>query len=154
MTTRELLDRYGRRGTIVTVLGGPLLAVSMVLAAARVEPYAFIVAVVGSLLFGSGLISEFFGARCLAWGTPVVPVRSQARSSHRPVTSILPVLLVIPRQGLRRPRRLIRHWSELVMEVRSNICRSISEADETSTGPASFIAVDPDGNPILVDQHV
>jgi lactoylglutathione lyase len=28
-----------------------------------------------------------------------------------------------------------------------------SEADETTTGPASFIAVDPDGNPILVDQH-
>ncbi len=28
------------------------------------------------------------------------------------------------------------------------------EADEGSTGPPSFIAVDPDGNPILVDQHV
>ncbi|NNE47831.1 MAG: VOC family protein [Rhodothermales bacterium] len=29
-----------------------------------------------------------------------------------------------------------------------------SEADESTTGPASFMAVDPDGNPILVDQHV
>ena len=29
-----------------------------------------------------------------------------------------------------------------------------SRADESATGPASFIAVDPDGNPILVDQHV
>ncbi len=29
-----------------------------------------------------------------------------------------------------------------------------SEADESTTGPASFAAVDPDGNPILVDQHV
>ena len=29
-----------------------------------------------------------------------------------------------------------------------------TEADESTTGPASFIAVDPDGNPILVDQHV
>jgi hypothetical protein len=29
-----------------------------------------------------------------------------------------------------------------------------TEADETSTGPASFIIVDPDGNPILIDQHV
>ena len=29
-----------------------------------------------------------------------------------------------------------------------------SEADESTTGPASFVAVDPDGNPILVDQHV
>lgn len=28
------------------------------------------------------------------------------------------------------------------------------EADENTTGPASFVAVDPDGNPILVDQHV
>lgn len=30
----------------------------------------------------------------------------------------------------------------------------MQEADESTTGPASFIAVDPDGNPILVDQHV
>ena len=28
-----------------------------------------------------------------------------------------------------------------------------SEADEGTTGPASFVVVDPDGNPILVDQH-
>ena len=30
----------------------------------------------------------------------------------------------------------------------------MSEADESSAGPASFIAVDPDGNAILVGQHV
>jgi lactoylglutathione lyase len=29
-----------------------------------------------------------------------------------------------------------------------------TEADEKSTGPASFMIVDPDGNPILIDQHV
>ena len=29
-----------------------------------------------------------------------------------------------------------------------------TEADEATTGPASFVVVDPDGNPILVDQHV
>ncbi len=29
-----------------------------------------------------------------------------------------------------------------------------SEADEHSSGPASFIVLDPDGNAILVDQHV
>jgi len=29
-----------------------------------------------------------------------------------------------------------------------------SEADESSTGPASFILTDPDGNTILFDQHV
>ena len=28
-----------------------------------------------------------------------------------------------------------------------------SEADESTTGPASFMVLDPDGNPILVDQH-
>ena len=30
----------------------------------------------------------------------------------------------------------------------------VSEADETTTGPASFELRDPDGNPILFDQHV
>jgi predicted enzyme related to lactoylglutathione lyase len=30
----------------------------------------------------------------------------------------------------------------------------ISEADESTSGPASFMIVDPDGNTILVDQHV
>jgi lactoylglutathione lyase len=30
----------------------------------------------------------------------------------------------------------------------------MNEADENTTGPGSFIAVDPDGNPIYVDQHV
>ena len=29
-----------------------------------------------------------------------------------------------------------------------------NEADETTTGPASFAIIDPDGNPILIDQHV
>ena len=30
----------------------------------------------------------------------------------------------------------------------------VQEADESGTGPASFVVVDPDGNAILVDQHV
>lgn len=29
-----------------------------------------------------------------------------------------------------------------------------TEADESSTGPASLVVVDPDGNPVLIDQHV
>ncbi|MFS2134404.1 VOC family protein [Duganella sp. Dugasp56] len=29
-----------------------------------------------------------------------------------------------------------------------------SEADETTTGPASIIVIDPDGNPVLIDQHL
>ena len=30
----------------------------------------------------------------------------------------------------------------------------ITEADESTAGPASFMIVDSDGNTILVDQHV
>ncbi|MBV6322085.1 VOC family protein [Duganella violaceipulchra] len=29
-----------------------------------------------------------------------------------------------------------------------------SEADESTTGPASIILTDPDGNPVLIDQHL
>jgi catechol 2,3-dioxygenase-like lactoylglutathione lyase family enzyme len=29
-----------------------------------------------------------------------------------------------------------------------------TRADEGTSGPASFVVVDPDGNPILIDQHV
>ncbi len=28
------------------------------------------------------------------------------------------------------------------------------EADESTTGPASLMVIDPDGNPVLIDQHV
>jgi lactoylglutathione lyase len=39
-------------------------------------------------------------------------------------------------------------------ELKAQGVQLTTEADETSTGPASFLAMDPDGNPILVDQHV
>ena len=29
-----------------------------------------------------------------------------------------------------------------------------SQADESTTGPASLMLIDPDGNPVLIDQHV
>ncbi len=29
-----------------------------------------------------------------------------------------------------------------------------TKADETTTGPASLVLIDPDGNPVLIDQHV
>jgi len=29
-----------------------------------------------------------------------------------------------------------------------------TEIDKNTTGPASFVVIDPDGNPILLDQHV
>ena len=43
---------------------------------------------------------------------------------------------------------------ELQRQLKAQGVQLTSEADETTTGPASFTAVDPDGNPILVDQHV
>ncbi|WP_111683801.1 VOC family protein [Winogradskyella tangerina] len=30
----------------------------------------------------------------------------------------------------------------------------VSEADESTSGPASFVVLDPDGNAILIDQHI
>ncbi|MCL4811400.1 MAG: VOC family protein [Vicinamibacteraceae bacterium] len=43
---------------------------------------------------------------------------------------------------------------ELQRQLKAQGVEFVSEADESTTGPASFVAVDPDGNPILVDQHV
>lgn len=38
-------------------------------------------------------------------------------------------------------------------ELRAKGISFVQEADITSSGPGHFIIVDPDGNPILVDQH-
>lgn len=38
-------------------------------------------------------------------------------------------------------------------ELRAKGIAFVTEADPASTGPASFVIEDPDGNPILVDQH-
>jgi lactoylglutathione lyase len=43
---------------------------------------------------------------------------------------------------------------ELQRQLKAQGVHLVNEADERTTGPASFVAVDPDGNPILVDQHV
>lgn len=43
---------------------------------------------------------------------------------------------------------------ELQRQLKAQNMKLESEADETTTGPASFVVVDPDGNPVLVDQHV
>jgi lactoylglutathione lyase len=43
---------------------------------------------------------------------------------------------------------------ELQRQLKDQGVELLSEADESTTGPASFIVIDPDGNPILVDQHV
>lgn len=43
---------------------------------------------------------------------------------------------------------------ELQRQLKAQGVVLATEADESTTGPASFIAVDPDGNSILFDQHV
>ena len=43
---------------------------------------------------------------------------------------------------------------DLQRQLKESGVNMITEADESSTGPASFMIVDPDGNTILVDQHV
>lgn len=43
---------------------------------------------------------------------------------------------------------------ELQRQLKAQGLELMSEADESTTGPASFMVMDPDGNTILVDQHV
>ena len=52
-----------------------------------------------------------------------------------------------PVQPFTDVRQIQRHLKEQGIELSP-------EADETTTGPGYFSAVDPDGNVILVDQHV
>jgi catechol 2,3-dioxygenase-like lactoylglutathione lyase family enzyme len=43
---------------------------------------------------------------------------------------------------------------ELQRQLKAAGIEFVQEADETTTGPASLVVVDPDGNTILLDQHV
>ena len=81
--------------------------------------------------------------------------------------------LIFPRYGAAKPKTLkiiqwvhyvprydkwfnetyVKEWGENLIEMLSGIKPDV-EANENTTGPASFIIQDPDGNPILFDQHV
>lgn len=43
---------------------------------------------------------------------------------------------------------------DLQRDLRAQGVQLVSEADEVTSGPASFMMEDPDGNRILLDQHV
>ena len=43
---------------------------------------------------------------------------------------------------------------ELQRQVKAASITPVTEVDEAGSGPGSFVVVDPDGNPVLVDQHV
>jgi catechol 2,3-dioxygenase-like lactoylglutathione lyase family enzyme len=45
----------------------------------------------------------------------------------------------------------VRH---LKQELEAKGLKIENESGEGATGPASFMVIDPDGNPILIDQHV
>lgn len=53
-----------------------------------------------------------------------------------------------------RPVGTFTDVRELQRRLREAGIEPVAPADETGTGPASFVVVDPDGNPVLVDQHV
>ncbi|MBD0298329.1 MAG: VOC family protein [Flavisolibacter sp.] len=43
---------------------------------------------------------------------------------------------------------------EIQRQLKQNGIKLESDADETTSGPANFLVLDPDGNTILFDQHV
>ena len=43
---------------------------------------------------------------------------------------------------------------EIQKQLKSNAVKLDTEADENTTGPASLMLTDPDGNVVLIDQHV
>lgn len=43
---------------------------------------------------------------------------------------------------------------ELQRRLRASGVEPVTAVDESASGPGSFVIVDPDGNPIYVDQHV
>jgi len=43
---------------------------------------------------------------------------------------------------------------EIQQHLKDNGLKLEQEADTTTSGPASIVLIDPDGNPVLIDQHV
>lgn len=53
-----------------------------------------------------------------------------------------------------RPAEDFTDVRELQRRLKEQGVQLVAEADESATGPAYIMAIDPDGNPILLDQHV
>jgi catechol 2,3-dioxygenase-like lactoylglutathione lyase family enzyme len=56
--------------------------------------------------------------------------------------------------GDAKPLETFTDIREIQRRLRDTGIQFEQQADESTTGPASFIVTDPDGNPILFDQHV
>ena len=55
--------------------------------------------------------------------------------------------------GNAQPLATFTDVRELQRQLKAKGVRFSTEADENTTGPASFVVIDPDGNPVLFDQH-
>ena len=53
-----------------------------------------------------------------------------------------------------RPLGTFTDIRQLQQELKAQGVSMLNEVDESTSGPGSFMVVDPDGNPILFDQHV
>jgi len=53
-----------------------------------------------------------------------------------------------------QPRSQFLDVREIQKRLKAQGVTLLQEADESTTGPASLMVADPDGNPILIDQHV
>lgn len=53
-----------------------------------------------------------------------------------------------------RPLEEFTDVRELQRRFRAAGIEPVSPTDDSTSGPANFVIVDPDGNPVLIDQHV
>ena len=56
--------------------------------------------------------------------------------------------------GEAQPLEAFTDIRDLQRQLKAGGMEFVAEVDEAGSGPGSFIVVDPDGNPIFVDQHV
>jgi catechol 2,3-dioxygenase-like lactoylglutathione lyase family enzyme len=53
-----------------------------------------------------------------------------------------------------QPTEAFTDVREIQRRLKASGAKLEQEVDESTTGPGSLVVVDPDGNPILIDQHV
>jgi lactoylglutathione lyase len=56
--------------------------------------------------------------------------------------------------GEAKPLESFTDIRDLQRQLKAGGMEFVAEVDKAGSGPGSFIVVDPDGNPIFVDQHV
>ena len=82
---------------------------------------------------------------CPICGMELIPLES---------SSISPLVLEMTEEAVQ-----LAHIQTTIVGSENRLTSSLFvsgkvEADETTSGPASFVVIDPDGNTILIDQHI